>query len=438
MKLFKMKHIMNSSNVIPDGSWRSCCRCFSSLLSFLAATLCSAQTFEDWLLEHSIPIEKSAPEDRNGALQLQNLYAYALGINPLTASKADLPSISATDPTGIQIAYRMNGSAADLMAEFEVSGNLLEWEALAPLTDVVVSTDGGIENREAVFAWDAIENKMLRIRASLEEEDSLFVEIPPGVLSEFGGYLREITISQAYAIGKYEVTGGEWQKVYDWGIENGYEELASSTAEYCSNDHPVIMVNWYHMIMWCNAKSEMEGFEPVYYDNSSGQSVVYRGPAYSGFYTENGPGSEVIEWDESKNGYRLPVHDEWEYAARGGQSTTNSIYSGSNDIYEVGIFSDNSFGAVCDGWTGGEAEDDRGAWPVGSRAPNELGLYDMSGNVWEILWDPRYSGDPYLLRARTAASACWWFGEPTVSNFTGYQPIQTGTWLGFRLARTLE
>lgn len=429
---------MKVSILISVGSWRSRNCCLAALLSILAATLCSAQTFDDWLLEHSIPNDKSAPEDSNGALQLQNLYAYALGINPLTASKADLPSISATDSMGIRIAYRMNGNAADLTAEFEVSGDLLDWEPLAPLTDVVVSTDGGIENRQATFAWDAVDDKLIRIRASLEEEESLVVEIPAGVLSEFGGYLREITISQAYAIGKVEVTGGEWRNVYEWGLQNGYGDLASSAAEYCTDAHPVIMVNWYEVVMWCNAKSEMEGLEPVYYDTSSGQRVVYRGPSYGAFYTENGPGSEVIEWDESKNGYRLPTHDEWEYAARGGQSTTNSIYSGSNDIYEVGIFSDNSFGAVCDGWTGGEADDDRGTWPVGSLAANELGLYDMSGNVWEMLWNPRYSGDPYLLRARGAASACWWFGEPTVSNYTGYQPIQTGTWLGFRLARTLD
>lgn len=173
----------------------------------------------------------------------------------------------------------------------------------------------------------------------------------------------------SFFIGIYEVTWFQWKEVRTWAFANGY---SFTEGQGCRDDHPVHLVSWFDVLKWCNAKSEMEGFEPVYYFNGS----VLRSQ-----HLTRGDTS-FIEWRRSERGYRLPTRKEWEFAARGGTRTQEFTFSGGNVMDDVGWYASNSIDATCISmWS------THGTWPVGLKTPNELGLYDMSGNVWEWAWD---------------------------------------------------
>ncbi|MDD4310191.1 MAG: SUMF1/EgtB/PvdO family nonheme iron enzyme [Candidatus Cloacimonetes bacterium] len=211
-----------------------------------------------------------------------------------------------------------------------------------------------------------------------------------------GQYTSGLTVSDFY-IGKYEVTVAEWEAVMGYNTYDNY---------------PKNLVSWFDAIEYCNRRSMQEGLTPCYSYLTYGTNPD-NWPAGWNYYMIVGIN---VSCDWTATGYRLPSEEEWEYAARGGLQTHGYTYSGSNDLNAVGWYDGNSGGS---------------SHPVGQLADNELGIFDMSGNLFEMCW---YTSNDRL----PICGGCWHWGSDfcDVSYHSSWWANDAYSEVGFRVCRT--
>jgi len=223
---------------------------------------------------------------------------------------------------------------------------------------------------------------------------------------------RTVTIRDLYVC-IHEVTQKEFKqymKLYVWTSDNGTNHsLESQFNSGTGDNYPVFWTSWYSAVIYCNLRSVAEGLTPCYYiriDDKDETDVTkwmtlgldlaahdyqclncedgkyyYNGSQTLGRsqvlldYTGNSDANGGIQFNTSANGYRLPTEVEWEYIARGGLSNNGmfpvqTTYAGSDDYNDVAVGFSTPSGAE-----------------IKTKTPNALGVYDMSGNAVEWVWD---------------------------------------------------
>jgi sulfatase modifying factor 1 len=233
-------------------------------------------------------------------------------------------------------------------------------------------------------------------------------------------YGKSVTISDFY-IGKYEVTQKEWIEV-----------MESNPSKFKGDNLPVEMVSWYDCVEYCNKKSIKDSLKPYYNIDKDKKDP------------NNNNDIDTIKWtvtiNAGTNGYRLPTEAEWEYAAGGGQRSKSYTYSGGNNVDKVAWYWKNSGDKYLTGfwyWPVIEKNNNK-TKPIGGKKRNELGFYDMSGNVREWCWE--WYGD---LGVNSGSVRVWrgggWIGADYCceSSFRGsFEANGMGPDQGFRVCRS--
>ncbi len=256
------------------------------------------------------------------------------------------------------------------------------------------------------------------------DKNNKMVKIPGGT---FQMYSQKVTVS-SFSISKFDIKQGEWVEI-----------MGDNPSHFNDNlNNPVENVSWYDAVVYCNKRSIKEGLTPVYSISGSTDPS-----SWGAVPTSINSIWNTVTADWFTNGYRLPTEMEWMWAAMGADTANpgqvnltgyNKVFAGSTGANGINDYA----------WTNGNSGGT--THPVGTKLTNELGLYNMSGNVWQWCWDwyrnyPMDSQTDYRGTAsgtrRVLHGGSWYDGSSyaTVAYRADRNPFNQLNNIGFRVVR---
>lgn len=312
----------------------------------------------------------------------------------------DTVTMTCTTP-GSQIRYTLDGSEPTIFSS-------------TYSTPVPVLRTGNVEVKAVAFRASMnpspVETKVYNVTYTAP----LMVDVPAGSFTYLG---TNITLS-GFKMAPYEIS------------QVGYAAVMAKTPSSFTGDiqAPVERVSWFNAIEYCNRRSIQENLSPCYNYSTYGTNP----DDWPEGWDQSKNNHESVTCDFTANGYRLPTETEFLYAANAAADTLTTTYSGGNTIENVAWYAGNSTAKT---------------HAVGTKTANALGIYDLSGNVWEWCWDiysATYPGDqtnnpsgPTSGSFRVFRGGSWASSAPNcwiITRSWGGAPVQYSD-LGFRVVR---
>lgn len=286
-------------------------------------------------------------------------------------------------PTDNSYEWELRGSRTEKDLLVELSGNADKNDALSLMCDVDVYPEESPDDIPA-------RNKSKGLVFDPERRK------PENPVKEISSFEMISVIGkgdiQSFQIAKYVVS------------QRLYEEIMNKNPSHFGDgqeapSRPVENVSWEEAVEFCNVLSENHGLRKVYIKNDTGWAI-----------------------EPDADGYRLPTRKEWQFAANGGDFTSPFKFSGSDKIQQVAW------------WQGDDPTATHIVGDASRKKPNSLGLYDMSGNVWEWCWDS--IGEYHVCCGGAYNSTEEELTLSSIKNVKQEPPLVKRQDIGFRLVRS--